>query len=280
MKHLVHLVIAFALAALAGCHARSPQEDPVDMTIVKADLQTVARARVLFAHQSVGRNVIDGVQALAVQAGVPLRIREIDGAPPDAEPGLFHTLVGTNGDGASKVAVFAGLVDRPERPAYDVAVLKFCYEDLARDAKGRTGLLERYAARVGALQQSRPDVRVLHVTSPLRADPPGWKTRLKRLLGKPTEEDADNVARNAYNSALRARYATASVFDIAAVESTRTDGSRSSFAAPAGPVYTLAQEFTSDGGHLNENGRRLAGAAFLHSLALALKGQGNATRLP
>jgi hypothetical protein len=280
MKRFISFVVLSALAALAGCQAGQAHEDPVDMTIVKADLQTVSRARVLFAHQSVGRNILEGVQALAAQARVPVRVQQIDGAPPDAGPGIFHAYVGTNGDGESKLVAFAGLLDRPDRPAYDVAALKFCYEDLARDAKGRNGLLERYAARVGALQQSRPDIRVMHVTSPLRADPPGWKTRIKRLVGKATEEDSDNAARNAYNAALRARYATASVFDIAAVESTRPDGSRSSFAAPVGPVYTLAPEYTSDGGHLNEKGRRLAAAAFLHSLASTLKGQGNPLRLP
>lgn len=279
MKRFGSFLVALALSALAGCQARQPQEEPVDMTVVKADLQAVSRARVLFAHQSVGRNILEGVQALAGEAGVAVRVQQIDGAPPDAAPGIFHSDVGTNGDGESKLAAFAGLLDRPEHPAYDVALLKFCYEDMGHDAKGRSGLLDRYAARVRALQQSRPDVRLLHVTSPLRADPPGWKTRIKRLMGKATDEDADNAVRNAYNSGLRARFATASVFDIAAVESTRPDGGRSSFDAPGGPVYTLAPDYTVDGGHLNEQGRRRAAAAFLHALALTLKGQGD-SRLP
>jgi len=266
MKWFASLALA---AALVACHSQQP-EAAVDMSVVKADLERVAQARVLFAHQSVGRNILEGVQALAKDAGVPIRIQDIGTTPPDAGPGLFHSNVGVNGDADSKLAAFTGLLQRPERPPYDVALLKFCYEDLDHDAKGRDGLLDRYAARMGMLQASRPDVRLLHVTSPLRADPPGWKTRLKRLLGRATDEDADNVVRNAYNTGLRTRFGGPALFDLAAVESTLPDGSRSSFGATAGPVYTLAGAYTTDGGHLNDMGRRRAAAAFLHTLAQAL----------
>ncbi|HEX6708351.1 MAG TPA: hypothetical protein VF169_26695 [Albitalea sp.] len=262
-------VVALA-CGLAGCFSRA-QEAPVDMAVVKADLQAVAGARILFAHQSVGRNILEGVQELARQTGVPIRIQQVDGLPPDAGPGLFHTMIGVNGQADTKLDAFAGLLTRPERPSYDLALLKFCYEDLEPGAKGRDGLFQRYAARMGQVQAARPDLRLVHVSSPLRADPPGWKTTLKRWLGRETEEDAGNLARNAYNDALRARFGGAPLFDLAAVESTLPDGTRSRFASAQRSVYTLARPYTSDGGHLNEEGRRRAAAELLHTLAAALK---------
>lgn len=265
-------VAALALGTgLAGCTSSSQQEAPMDMTAVRADLQTVSKARILFGHQSVGRNVLAGVQSLAQEAGVPLRIEEPHGLPSDTRPGLFHALIGVNGDPSGKIAAFSQLLNRPERPAYDAAMMELCYEDFGRGAQGQAGLLERYAASVRDLSLARPDVRLVHVSVPLRSDPPGWKTTVKRFLGRETDEDADNALRNAYNASLRARFAHAPLFDVAGVESTEPDGTRSSFVHNGDTVYTLALEYTTDGGHLNEAGRRRAAAEFLHTLALALR---------
>ncbi len=264
--------VGVVTAGLAACSSGEREEVKVDAMALKAELQAIGQARILFAHQSVGRDILAGVQALAQEAGVPLHIQQIDGVPP-AGPGLFHAQVGSNGDPDSKVEAYAGLLARTERPAYDVAVLKFCYEDLERGAKGQTGLLHRYAARMDELKSLRPDVRLVHVSVPLRADPPGWKTTLKRWLGRETWEDADNVRRNHYNDELRSRFGGSHFFDLATIQSTLPDGARSGFTHDGKTVYTLAQPYTHDGGHLNELGRRQAAAAFVHTLALALPGK-------
>jgi len=243
----------------------------VDMGAVRADLEMVAKARILFVHQSVGRNILEGVQALAAEAGVPVRVQAIDALPPDKGPGIFHRDIGSNGDPQSKLDAFSALLERPERPAYDAALLKFCYLDLDRDAKGSDGLLDRYLARTRDLQAARPDVRLVHASAPLRADPPGWKTRVKRWLGRETWEDADNLRRNAFNEGLRSRLGATPYFDIAGIESTLPDGTRSAFTAGGRTVYTLAQAYTSDGGHLNPQGSRRVAAAFVHVLADALR---------
>jgi hypothetical protein len=266
----VGLAALVAGASLVACSSRSP-EPTVDMSAVQADLKTVAAARILFAHQSVGRNILEGVQALAVQADVPIRIEETTGRPPSPGPGVFHLFVGVNGDPSSKIVAFQRVLEDPQRPSYDIAVLKFCYEDLAHDARDHDRALERYAAAVTELRSARPDVRLVHVTSPLRSDPPGWKIAVKRVLGRDTEEDADNVLRNAYNAELRSRFAAEPVFDLATLESTRVDGTRSGFSRSGVTVFSMVPEYTTDGGHLSEPARRLAAAEFLHTLAQALK---------
>lgn len=261
-------------AALAACGAEPPDRAALGSATLHADLETVARSRVLFGHQSVGRNVLAGVAELAADNGVPLRIEAIDGAPADGRAGLFHTQIGVNGDPIGKIDAFRQLLVRPERPRYDAALMELCYLDFGSEAKGPTdlaGLARHYAQIVRELGVARPEVQLVHVSVPLRADPPGWKTPLKRLLGRDTDEDADNALRNAYNASFGQAFAAAPFFDLARVESTRPDGRRSGFRRGGVTVYTLAPEYTVDGGHLNEGGRRRAAAAFVHALADALR---------
>ena len=162
---------------------------------------------------------------------------------------------------------------RPERPAYDLAMMKFCYADL----RGGTPLsvdemIERYFRLVSEIKAQRPDVKLVHITIPLKADPPGRKAKLKRFVGMSLEEDADNVLRNAFSQKLRERVAGEPLFDLASVESTRADGSSSTFTQAGQERYSLAPEYTDDGGHLNALGRRRAAIEFVRVLADALSG--------
>lgn len=270
MSKFFRSVIGSALVGLLlpGCSSRH-EDSPIDLAAVKADLQTVSRARILFAHQSVGRNLLQGIKELSDETGVPLRIQDVSATSPDAGPGLFHANVGENGEPLSKIEGFKQLVGSAASAPYNVAALKFCYADLAADARDKAGLLERYSSAMKQVEASSPGIHLLHVTSPLRGDPPGLKSSLMRMLGKTDGEDAENVERNAYNRALLASLKPANVFDIARVESTYSDGTRSSITRDGATVYTLATEYTNDGGHLNEHGRRRVAAVFLHSLALA-----------
>ncbi len=260
------------LLLIAACSPTHEEVSWVEASDIHSDLTAISQARVLLGHQSVGRNLLAGLEALAQEAGVPLRILEIDGVPPDSEPGIFHSNIGRNGDPASKCEVFARLLNRPERPRYDVAMMKFCYVDLGRDVDIEVeAMLDRYTRTVREIREQRPDVQLVHVTLPLMSDPPGFKTRVKRLIGYPTHRDEDNVLRNAYNRALRERFAGEPLFDLAAVESTFPDGSGSSFEHQGQPVFTLVQGYTDDGGHLNATGRRRAAEAFVRTLAAVLR---------
>jgi hypothetical protein len=265
------------LALLAACSARDEEqvrqeETTLDPAAIKADLEVVAGARILLGHQSVGRDVLAGVSSLARDNGVPLRIQPIDGLPPDGEPGLFHTHIGKNGDPDSKCELFEQLLVNPQRPAYDVAMMKLCYVDLGRGLPYEAaGLLDRYSKVVAELKSKRPDVQLVHISMPLRADPPGRKAKVQRMLTLATSEDADNELRNAYNEGLRKRFANEPIFDLASVESTRPDGTRSSFEKNGQAIFTLAAEYTTDGGHLNPEGQRRVAAEFLRTTASALR---------
>jgi hypothetical protein len=261
------------MISLLGCTAREDQtmSAPValeDAQAIQNNLRTIASSRILFGHQSVGRDVLAGLQRLAGEHGVELRIEAIDGLPPPEGPGIFHSTIGRNGDPAGKCEAFAHLLTRPERPAYDVAMMKFCYVDLGESTPLSAGqMLDRYSRTVANLREARPDVSLVHVTLPLRADPTGMKTRVKRILGKATWEDADNALRNAFNEGLRARFANEPLFDLAAAQSTHPDGTRSSFSRDGRTIFTLVTDYTSDGGHLNEAGQHRVALALLRELA-------------
>jgi len=244
------------------------------MEQVRHDLEVVSGARVFFGHHSVGFNILDGVRRLADKAGVPLRIEKVDVPGPVPEgPGLFHGVVGENLDPQGKIDAFAEALGTPGETRYDLATVKLCYVDLDEDSKERDPrrLFDRYVTGMEAIKAAHPDVTILHATMPLRAEPPGRKTRLKRLLGMSTEADATNIARNDYNLLIRERYAGPGLIDIAHVEATHQDGSLAEFAGAGRENEMLALEYTSDGGHLNEAGREWVAAAFLHQLAEALR---------
>jgi hypothetical protein len=264
-----------AALTLAACARKEEAIQPVDASAYKTDLETLSGARVFFGHQSVGRYLLQGVADLSKSDDSPLRIVRVDNVDhPDEDTlaGLFHTDIGANSNPFGKIDAFSRFLLQPGQPAFDIALLKFCYVDLGGDGvKDPHDLLEQYANSVAELRAVQPRLRLVHVTAPLRADPPGRRTAVKRLLHLSTEEDADNVVRNAYNQELRKRFAGEPIFDIAEVESTLPDGTRSYFMHNGERIYTLANVYTDDGGHPNAIGRQYVAAAFVRAVAQELR---------
>ena len=237
----------------------------------KGALEMLAKTKVYFGHQSVGRNVLQGLEDLSKATQVPVQVKKLDGTP-WAAPAVVHSEVGKNSDPLGKIADFSQTLARPEMAGTDVAVLKFCYLDVAHDTiKEPRALVEAYARAVDVIRAAHPNLKLVHSTAPLRSDPPGWKTAIKRWIGRETWEDPDNVLRNAYNEEIRKRFAGQPLFDIALAESTLPDGSRSAFVKDGKTVFTLAAQYTSDGGHLNERGRQQIAAVFAKSIADAVR---------
>lgn len=265
-------------AVLGGCspppETNSVGEAAMSMEQLHSDLEFLADSRVFFGHQSVGDNILDGVRDLAQKAGVALRVEAVavGGEIPEG-PGLFHARVGANLDPDSKIAAFSAALGTVGASGYDLAVLKFCYVDL--DDKSREqqpqALFARYLAGMNAIEKAHPQLHVLNSTMPLVAEPPGRKTRLKRLLGMSVETDAENVRRNEYNRLVRERYAGSSLLDIARFEATDVDGRPVVFEHSGQSMEMLVPEFTTDGGHLNDAGQEWVAAAFIHRLAEALR---------
>src|SRR5215475_13486631 len=98
--------VLVASALLAACGRAPPPEHAMQVSLpTPAELQRVAGLRIVFAHQSVGNNILDGVRTISEREKVPLRI---DKARSDAStaPGIVHFMVGENGKPEGKIDDF------------------------------------------------------------------------------------------------------------------------------------------------------------------------------
>lgn len=219
--------------------------DDADASAIPQRFLDVARTKkVLFNHQSVGANLLSGIDTLAAADATRYSVVRTSNPTPTwygaPTSGVGDFTKGSNGDPKSKIAGFDALVRELGYGAHvDMALMKFCYVDM-RILKPQT-LWDRYRTTMQALQREYPDVTFVWTTVPLTA--------------------RHNPDQMLVNDAIR-RYVQANggvLFDLAALESV----------TPAGSVATgndgaprLASEYDSgDGGHLNETGRvRLASA--------------------
>ena len=232
-----------------------------------AQLARLATRKVFFGHQSVGNNILDGVRALIADGEAPA-LNIVRAADPSTVPGpaIVEAEIGRNGDPLSKARAFDAALARGLGAEGGVALYKHCYVDVVPGTDA-DALFAAYRANMDSLMTRHPEVTFVHVTMPLTTVEPAGKRLVKRLLGRTTAVDL-NATRNRFNRLLRQTYASkAPVFDLAALESTRPNGARMFVAQGGDTVYTMAPEWTDDGGHLNPAGQRMVARQFLALLA-------------
>lgn len=223
--------------------------------------QRVAGMRVLFAHQSVGGNIIEGIEHEAAVHRVPLVLTESRAALAGA--GIQHFKVGRNEDPEGKLADFRAVLNGETTPP-DVALLKFCYIDF-HAGTDPDKLAQDYIAALDELVRAHPGTVFVPTTSPLTTVQTGPRAWVKKLLGKEPAGVEDNARRHAFNAIVRSRYGSdPRLFDIAALES---GNGKHRVEAGGAQLEVLDPALTVDGGHLNEAGQRLLGNALVAHLA-------------
>jgi hypothetical protein len=228
--------------------------------------EALAQRKVFFGHKSVGVNIIQGIaDILGRRPSVNLNIRETSDPAAFAGPVFAHALIGTNKDPASKIQRFGEVLADGIGGTADAAFFKFCFVDIDHTTDVEA-LFRDYSAALDGWKAAYPSLDLITVTVPLTSRPVGLKARLKKILGRLPWEEADNVQRNIYNGMLREKYAD-SLFDLAAIESRIDDTRRATFTKDGGTYDLLHRPYTSDGGHLNEAGRRIVAAELLAFLA-------------
>jgi len=256
------LLLVLALGSACGGSEPGAQDDgKMESTIVidetlKADLQALQGARIYFGHQSVGDDILEGLRAFAREAGVELSIAE--------------ERVGANEKPLAKFEDFARHAESPASQGEQLLLVKLCFVDF--NPKTDVGaLVQAYAGSVERVRRARPEARLVHVTPPLCSRPTDMKSKLKRTLGSPVWEDQANARRAAFREALLARFSGEPFLDLGLVESTRPDGSRELHDVGGQQVPMLWPGYTTDGGHLNDTGKRVAARAFARAAADALR---------
>lgn len=226
-------------------------------------VQRVASRRIFFGHQSVGANILDGVNDVA---GGKLRIREGRSSALLASPGLLHARLGKNEAPRTKVQDFEAALDSLGG-AVDIAFFKFCYVDF--DAKTDVEqLFAEYLATIQRLETKFPTVTLVHVTVPLTVVPVGASAWLKEVVSRQPRWGArENAARHRFNTLLRTQLGDRRLFDLAALESSRADGSTVTYDFEGQSLPALVAEYSDDGQHLNTVGQRRVAEALLTFLS-------------
>jgi hypothetical protein len=238
-----------------------------------ANMTAVARTRVFFGHQSVGMNVLDAVPGVYADHGVSAPPIEQGRTEPGANGGFIaHQFIGENGKPLLKLEDFDRTMRGGMGRQVDVALMKFCYVDITTSTDVDT-LFARYRDTMGALERDFPNVTFIHVTVPLTTQPqPRFISKLKTFVGAGGVDrfgQAENVARERLNALIRGEYAGHHLFDLAAIESTKPDGTRVSGSYDNQGYFALYDGYASDVGHLNAVGSKIAATAFLDAIAQA-----------
>lgn len=252
-------------ACKGGEMPKSLQQSAKDgVSVSETVLTKVAGKRIFFGHQSVGFNILDGVSDI-VKERQGARLNIVKTNTPDAfkSPVFAHSTVGENEDPVSKVSDFARFMDNGIGDNAEIAFFKFCYIDINKTTD-IDKIFSVYKETMERLKNRYPKTQFVHITVPLTDSKVTVKSLIKKLLGK---ED-NNIKRNHFNERLIQEYGSKGpVFDLAKIESTYPDGSRSTFSEGGMGYYSLVPEYTDDGGHLNEKGRRIAAAELLKFLS-------------
>lgn len=233
---------------------------------LRQGLEALAGRVVLFGHQSVGGNVLDGLRDLAAREGLALRIAEVPDAASLPAGTLGHAYLGQNGQPESKLKAFERLLEGapPDRPA--IALMKLCFVDI-HEGTDVEALFAAYQATHAALRARHPSVTFVHVTAPLTAFEGTLKALAKQALGRETQAAA-NARRERFNALVRQAYlGREPLFDLARLEATAPGGALQSVGWKGAQVPMLAPGYTDDGCHLNEAGRRHVAAALVAYLA-------------
>jgi hypothetical protein len=259
-------------ATAVAATVTSPNRSIADIS--DAQWARLAQRTVFFGHQSVGRNIMQGVEELmTAQPRIKLRVVRSPRPFTVGGPAFVHFDIGQNYDPASKDTAFAAALDAPSADSSGaIAMYKYCFVDVGPNTNADS-LFAEYVRSTDAVRAKHPGITIVHVTLPLYSTQPApkFKALVKRMLGRgESPEVENNVKRNRFNTLLRQKYASQAgepIFDIADIESIRPDGRRSAFVLDGQTVYTLAPELTTDGGHLNALGRKAAAERLLVLLA-------------
>lgn len=277
------MVLLIALAMFAGCReegtALGPKGGkPLD-NVSAAAWDKLATKRIFFGHQSVGYDIMAGVGTL-LKENPSMRLTIVETTDPvrfDA-PVFAHAPVGKNGDPGSKCEAFEQYMDSGIGSRADIAFFKFCYVDINRETNVEK-MFESYKATVRRVKTKYPGLTLVHVTVPLTSSEYTLKVRLKSFVKGILGRKDENVGRGEFNERIRKEYGGSDpIFDLAAIEATSPAGDVVSFTYQGKKYPSMYSGYTTDGGHLNNEGKRVAAVGLLQTLLRVVEKEGRNQR--
>jgi len=234
---MIPLLILAQILVDHGC--TDPKKIPL------SHLDKARSLRILFGHQSVGGNLLSGLEELA-SADEKRYSMERSSDPGSDWKGLGEFEVGENENPRGKIDHFARKLSKDGfGKRTDVAMMKLCYVDFGESEEDAPALFRRYRDTMETLERDFGKVRLVWWTAPLA--------------------DSGNRARHAYNQLIREHCSAKKriLFDIADLECHDPKDRRH----VEDGVPRLYSGYTDDGGHLNEIARRRVAGSFWWLLA-------------
>jgi len=231
----------------------------------------LAEKKIFFGHQSVGFNIVDGLKDVMEEHDyITLNIVETNDPADFDQPIFAHAKVGKNLDPTSKINAFRDIMNSGVGNKADIAFFKFCYVDVMRDSEPKQ-IFGQYSGAMNELSRRYSQTTFLHVTVPVcsvsRSAKKVAKSLIKRLIGRPGVLE-DNVKRWEYNALLNDAYGKEQkLFDMALAETVSLNGFRAYMKKGGQKVFIMLPQYTTDGGHLNEKGRKIVAEQLLIVLA-------------
>ena len=266
MKRIALRAALLFMVAAVGCGSHpdngTAERKGHHVMIPTATWARVSEMRTFFAHQSVGGNLLEGVQDLQRRDhATALPIVDVAKASVPSGPVLAHLYVGQNGDPMSKIRGFREALESGLGDTIDVAALKFCFWDIQKDT-AVADVFDAYSQTIADLQTRFPRIAFVHVTVPLFTRDDDWRAGVRRLLSMEVPRTLDNARRHELSERIRARYAGREpIFDLAEFEAASD--------RDTGGIPYLRSDYTYDGGHLNEAARAAGAATLLNVVAQA-----------
>jgi lysophospholipase L1-like esterase len=263
-RHIIGILVlsvCFVPIANRGNSAQAPYTAISD--IPGSKWEELAQKKIYFGHRSVGNNIIDGIKDL-IKANSQIKLDMV--APTgtfNSKVGFFmHSMIEQDASPQKIAADFQKLKNEVIRQDFDIVLLRFTpfYNN-----KEMTEILGDYNDSLNQLKNNYPKTMFVHTTFPLNRSKTTWKTWIKKLIGKnDIWEYAGNIKANEFNEHLRKKYyGKKPLFDLAKFESTYPNGERETFSLYGKEYFQLVSDYTYDGVHLNEKGRKIVAEQLL-----------------
>ncbi|MBI4509570.1 MAG: hypothetical protein HY698_08025 [Deltaproteobacteria bacterium] len=234
-----------------------------------ADLDRVRQAYLFFGHQSVGNNILAGLDSLNnTEPRYEVRqqyVYDLNNLlrPYNGRPALGHRNIGENEKPDTKIRAFIDYMTGFEDPTktglgdkVSISMFKFCYVDFI-SGMDVDGLFDRYVQAMESLEARYTKTKFVYATAPLAYG------------------DANDVARNAFNRKVRdyVRSNGKRLFDVASIEATMEDGSRCTFTSGGETLERLCVPYMAGerNPHLNTLGGGRVGKAMMIMFADLLR---------
>lgn len=262
------------LAILAFCRCSVDENGDMDQLFVlygndsqdiSSALEEFAGMRIYFGHQSVGYNIVEGIETLSSETGISVNtVGWRDFGETGEPPAFIEFGIGRNEEPYLKIDDFAQVVKENAMDKGAFALFKFCYVDFYENADV-DAIFTYYKEKMYSLQEQYPDIRIALCTVPYEALQKGVKAVVKKAISRPLAGELENPVRYEFNQRiLNEMGQDFPVFDLGRIESTEPDGTLCTYQMDGKTYPAMTRLYaTEDRGHLNELGSRTVAYNFI-----------------